>query len=190
MPAGLRGDPEFPVRQIRSPGRRIDQKRSDFASGHRKGRSHLARYGRLTQPGNRQLGVIGDDLLSRFTVELARTAWRSWARNRASRRRSRRAADADRPERLLWVRTFQDSGRVSQCSGRLCAWARSAPGRELTPATRIRLSALGRHQPGLVRPSGRERRQARTRSATSTSGPATGASADACTGSRTVRSRS
>ncbi len=31
---------------------------------------HLARYGRLTQPGNGQLGVIGDDLLSRFTVEL------------------------------------------------------------------------------------------------------------------------
>jgi hypothetical protein len=31
---------------------------------------HLARYDLLLQPGKGQLGVIGDDLLSRFTVEL------------------------------------------------------------------------------------------------------------------------
>jgi hypothetical protein len=31
---------------------------------------HLARYYMLLQPGNGQLGVIGDDLLSRFTVQL------------------------------------------------------------------------------------------------------------------------
>src|SRR6202789_2781075 len=31
---------------------------------------HLARYYLLLQPGNGQLGVIGDDLLSQFTVQL------------------------------------------------------------------------------------------------------------------------
>ena len=31
---------------------------------------HLARYYLLLQPGNGQLGVLGDDLLSRFTVQL------------------------------------------------------------------------------------------------------------------------
>ncbi len=40
-------------------------KRADF---------HLARYDLLLQPGKGQLGVIGDDLLSQFTVELTESA--------------------------------------------------------------------------------------------------------------------
>jgi hypothetical protein len=35
---------------------------------------HLARYDLLLQPRNGQLGVIGDDLLSRFTVQLTESA--------------------------------------------------------------------------------------------------------------------
>ena len=35
---------------------------------------HLARYYLLLQPGNGQLGVIGDDLLSQFTVQLTDNA--------------------------------------------------------------------------------------------------------------------
>src|SRR5579863_3932062 len=49
---------------------------------------HLARYYLLLQPGNGQLGVIGDDLLSQFTVQLTdRTAFLS--------------AESCRPEALL-----------------------------------------------------------------------------------------
>ena len=124
---------------------------------------HLARYYLLLQPGNGQLGVIGDDLLSQFTVQLTdNNAFLS--------------AEACRPEALLarGLTPVAQSGffssdpskvgaRTPQCAGRL-----SAPGR------RSRLGAnrhwlrgfclfpLDRHQPGFVRPSGRKRSEARS----------------------------
>ena len=65
------GQPEVRCRRMRSRGRtdRSETRRSRFRAS-KEPISTSPGYGRLTQPGNGQLGVIGDDLLSRFTVEL------------------------------------------------------------------------------------------------------------------------
>ena len=124
---------------------------------------HLARYYLLLQPGNGQLGVIGDDLLSQFTVQLTdNTAILS--------------AETCRPEELLarGLTPVGQSGFFSsdpskagsgppQCSSRLSAPGRhSGLGANRHGLRGFRLFPLDRHQPGFIRPSDGKRSEARS----------------------------
>ncbi len=124
---------------------------------------HLARYYLLLQPGKGQLGVIGDDLLSQFTVQLTKnTAFLS--------------AETCRPDALIarGLTPVAQSGffssdpsqarrRLSQRSGRfLGARGRPRLGPDRHRLRGLCLFPLRRHQPGFVRPAHRERRQARS----------------------------
>ena len=83
---------------------------------------HLARYYLLLQPGKGQLGVIGDDLLSQFTVQLTDSTAFLSAETVSARGAHRARFHPCRPERLFLLRPLQERRRPSQCSGRLsCA---------------------------------------------------------------------
>jgi hypothetical protein len=151
---------------------------------------HLARYDLMVQPGKGQLGVIGDDLLSRLTVELHESA-------------AFLGADSCRPEALMArgmtavaqngffssdpskIRTgFPNVPVVFLRLGEVRVWAQIDTGYEdsVHPArsTSTRLystvwSEAGSRSTGLT---------------ISTLGRARAASAGLCTGSRTARCRS
>ena len=98
---------------------------------------HLARYDLLFQPEKGQLGVIGDDLLSRFTVQLTQTR-HIWGRSPAARRRSWRPASHPSPKTASSLPTPKRSARgCPTFRSPFCAWARPGCGRRSTPAMRI-----------------------------------------------------
>ena len=148
---------------------------------------HLARYDLLLQPDKGQLGVIGDDLLSRFTVQLTEST-------------AYLGGESCRPEALVArgltpvaqngffsSDPLQDRRRAAQCSR--CLFA---PGRRpRLGANRHwlrgrRLPPLGRHQPSAVRQFHPKWNSRSIGLRTSTCGRARAARAGLCIGSRTT----